>query len=210
MEQSIEPPAAPPEAAETSPAPPPAEPPKKVRREFSPQALAAYERKYKEDLARAPEDGVVRVDSNTAIVAAKLLGKSKKDWGVRGLRAREQLGQYLNQPIKLRPLLAVSTMDSIEQIQSVMAAGAKIANGIPLDPENKTVIRAEDRAKAITAVALAAQAHVDLSNHLLKLSDKGGVDDGSQQPPQNKPPSFGAEFVSPDGTKTRIAATSGG
>lgn len=173
-------------------------------------------KEYAADKRRAPDDGVVQVDSKSAIVAARTLGLNGKQWGVRGIRAREQLGKYLNQPLRLRPLMAVNTMNTLEQLDAAMEAVVKLSRGetvVPQDAGKEVIIRAEDRVKAGQAASMIAEAHVKLSEHLLKLAESANPksDNGANgNIPLNKPPSFATEVTAPDGTTVRTVASSGG
>jgi len=182
------------------------------RRQPSAAMIASEGRRFNRDLAAAPDDGVVKIDKDTAIKAAKKLGWSNKKWGVAGMRAVSELGGFLNQPIELRKILATQSMNTLEQIEMAIEAGSKLARGESIDPESKVVIPAADRAKAIQAVALAAQAHNETCQHLLKMAESAyGKESlgGGAPTPTNKPPNFGLRVTSPDGSVTEAIASSG-
>lgn len=198
-----------PAASEPEPTVSTPEPPKKKER-FSPALLRAAQRRLDTELSVAPLDGVVKVSRDVAIKAAKTLGLSGKQWGVRAMRAKEELGEYLTQPLVVCQIIAVSTANTLSQLEGAIEAGAKLVKGENLDPEKKIEIPIADRAKALQALALASEAHVQLSAHLLKISESANPKETTDAPPPNLPPSFGLEVTSADGAVTRVVANSGG
>jgi hypothetical protein len=105
-------------------------------------------------------------------------------------------------------------MESLELLKNVIGFGSDIASGKKRDTEGNLVdatISEQDRINAVTSVAEATKIYVEKSIEIVKLSEfahgKANGDNGNK--PKNKPPSLGFESTAPDGTVTRVVATSG-
>lgn len=134
------------------------------------------------------------------------LGMSPEWWETAKIQAIEQFGEWLDVPMA-RSALTVRGFDCLDQITMALRVGREIA-------ENDCY-PADQRLVGAKIVALASEAQVKMSEHLMKLAEKA-AENGKAVKKRNLPPQALAAQVniyppgSPNGSTMRIAAATNG
>jgi hypothetical protein len=177
-------------------------------------AMKAWKKREEKRLGKIAPNGIypLNLQPYKALQYRTLAGVSKKKWGAEAVRAREEFGKFLTVEIVARTQL-VYAQNVLDQVEKTIAFGASLAAGEEVieGVATKLPCTAEDRVKAVLAVAEAGKAYMHMSMDTIKLAEiaNGKKEGGDEKKPKNLPPSIGVQTTSPDGTVTRVIARSG-